>query len=211
MLMLRLFLILTIFGCKTAPDSKKLYKKNMFLEVNGVQAVGVIVAEMGSVFTIKADFKKKINRIKVDTCHRNYDNVDIGKDWEYFYKKIGGIEDKGMCKMKITALNGDGINSWGLIEFKNESDHNLGAVLKCNGAVSNVSGVSICQSKAGLRQSITFKEPTYSDPQDECSKPFTYDGKTYYYDIDHGNCVFLFKAGRKFHRLRTFGYDEVMY
>ena len=154
---MKILILLLLIGCKTPPDSKKLYKKNMLLEVNGVQAVGVLVAERGSVFTIKADFKKKINRIKVDTCHRNYDNNDIGKEWSYFYKKNEGIEDKGMCKMKITALNNFGVNAWGLIEFKNESDHNLEAVLKCNGAKTKVSGVSICQSKAGLRQSITSK------------------------------------------------------
>jgi hypothetical protein len=206
------FILMLIASCTTPLlDPKKLYKKNMLLEVNGVQAVGVLVAEMGSVYTIRADFKKKISRIKVDTCHRNYDKNDIGKEWEYFYKKIGGIENSGMCKMKITALNDTGVNSWGLIEFKNESDHNLEAVLKCNGTASEVSGVSICQAKAGLRQSITFKTPTYADTQEECSKLFTYDEKTYYFDMDHGSCVFLFKAGSKYHRLRTFGYDEVLW
>lgn len=201
--------LILVVSCATGKlkSPKKLYRNNMELIVNGEKSIGVHVARPAQTYSIEVRFKKKMDNLKINTCHRYIVKNDVGRNWKYIYKKAEGIEDNGMCTMHIGGFN-FGAYSWGLIEFKNDSDVNLMANMRCNGVLSRVNGVSICQAQKGLRQSITFGVETKAYAQDECDKPFTYDNYTHYYDINRGNCVYIFKAGKRFHRHRTYGFDD---
>tara|TARA_R110000824_G_scaffold96013_3_gene230436 strand:+ start:2519 stop:3154 length:636 start_codon:yes stop_codon:yes gene_type:complete len=201
-------ILLLILGCQTnAPDPKKMYKKNMLFTVNGVRAKGIHVAEKSNVFNIKANFPEKIDHLELNTCHRYFTAKKVGKSWDYFYKKAIGIEDIGVCAMSVIALEDEGSNAWALIEYKNDNDYTLEAEIRCNGDYNKSTGVSICQSQQGLRQSVKFLVDTKSYDQDECSAPYTYDNRTYYYNIERGDCIYLFKHKKELHRHRTYGYD----
>lgn len=204
-----LALVVALASCQTATvDPSKIYRRNMHMSINEVIYNGTAVVPAGIGFNIRATFKSSIEKLKMNTCHRYYVQNKVGKKWSYTYKKNKGIEDVGVCIMDIGAFDDKGFNSWGMVEFRNDVDVNLPTELSCNGELTHPVGVSICQSQAGLRQSIGFKSDTIVYGQDECDKPFTYDGKTFFYDINRGSCVYIFQQGGKFHRHRTFGYDD---
>ena len=203
-----LALVVALASCQTTTvDPNKIYRRNMHMSINNIAYSGTAVVPPGKSFNIKANFDSSIEKLKMNTCHRDYVGKRLGKKWEYRYKKNTPIEDRGVCIMDIGAFSEKG-NSWGMIEFRNDADVNLPADLSCNGSLTHRVGVSICQAKAGLRQSIKFKATAKVYGQDECDKPFTSDSKTFNYDINRGSCVFIFQSGDKFHRHRTFGYDD---
>lgn len=202
-------LLLLLSSCKTTiPEGSKFYKKNLAFEINGKDYNGTAVIDYGDSFYIKTSFPTKIDKLKINTCHRYKVANNIGKSYKFRYTKITGIEDRGVCVMDVGAFEKGYQNSWGLIEFRNDQDVDLIADIRCNGESFLSSGVSICQSQIGLRQSINFSKETKLFAQDECEKPFTYDKKTFYYDIEAGNCLYLFQQGKRFHRLRTYGFHD---
>jgi len=200
--------VLAVVSCQTpTADPSKIYRRNMELKINDIDYLGTAVVEPGNGFRVKAKFESSIEKLKLNTCHRYFVEKKVGKKWSYEYKKNKGIEDKGVCIMDIGAFSSKG-NYFGLVEFRNDIDVNLVADLSCNGSLTHPMGVSVCQSQAGLRQQIRFSSAAKVYGQDECDKPFTTDGKTFNYDINRGSCVFIFKIGKRFHRHRTFGYDD---
>jgi hypothetical protein len=206
---MKFLLIFLFLGCQTpTADPDKLYRKNMNLKINGVSASGTYVASKHKAFRIEAKFPASIEKLKLNSCHRYVVHKKVGRSWEYTYVQNDGIENVGLCVVDIGAFDEKGEHSWGMIEFINDEDVSLPAVVKCNGVKSKPVGVSICQSQKDLRQSIEFEEKTKVYAQDECDKPYTYDDKTFFYQINRGNCVFIFQQGKQFHRHRTFGYDD---
>lgn len=204
-----MILISLLASCQTpTADPDKLYRKNMKMRINGVTSYGTYVASKSRLFEIKAKFPSSIEKLKLNSCHRYIVEKKVGKSWEYRYIPNKGIEDSGLCVVDIGAFDQKGVHAWGMIEFKNDPDVMLPAELKCNGVHSKEAGVSICQSQTGLRQSIEFYDDTKVYSQDECARPYTYDNRVFFYAIDRGNCVFVFQQGKKFHRHRTFGYDD---
>ena len=203
-----LALVVALASCQTTSvDPSKIYRRNMDMSINNIAYSGTAVVPPGKSFEIKARFDSSIDKLKLNTCHRYFVDRKIGKKWEYKYQKNDGIEDSGVCIMDIGAFSEKG-NSFGMIEFRNDLDVDLPADIACNGELTHRIGVSICQSQIGLRQSIKFKDTAKVYGQDECDKPFTRDGKTFNYDINRGSCVFIFQSGNRFHRHRTFGYDD---
>lgn len=180
----------------------------MELSINGQSFVGVGVVGRAKAYKIKASFDSSIEELRLNTCHRFKKYKKIGKKFEFNYEKSKKIENTGLCIMNLIAIDKKGDNRFGLIEFKNDVDLNLKGLTTCNGQTKAVEGVSVCQSQKSLRQSIEFLEKSTVYAQDECKKPFTYDSKTFFYDIQLGDCVFLFDAESGFHRHRTYGYHD---
>jgi hypothetical protein len=205
-----LLMILFLAGCASVPPASDiLYKKNMDLTVNGYPINGMAVLDPQHSYTIKAKFDNSMEKIKITTCNRYYVKKKVGKKFEYIYRKLGKIENKGVCIMEIAAFDeNQNENRWATLEFRNDADVNVKAQLMCNGHISNTVGVSICQSQIGLRQAISFNEKTEVYEQDECAKAFTYDHKTFYIDLTQGACLYLFENKQGFHRLRTYGFHD---
>ena len=91
----------------------------------------------------------------------------------------------------------------------------LPAVVSCNGSEYNSRGVTVCQSKKGLTQLITFPVEVEVDPPGNCplrKTPGKISGKIFKYKIPRGRCVFAFKekAGERIHRLTTLGYEDIL-
>ena len=205
-----LLILLLLASCATVPPNPDiLYRKNMDFTVNGLHVNGVVVMPPQSSYNIRARFDDSMEKLKLTTCHRYYVKKNVGKKFEYNYQKSNGVEDSGVCVMEISAYDENkNANKWATIEFRNDSDVIVPALLFCNGVIQKTKGVSMCQSQIGLRQAISFDIETSVYSQDECDKPYTYDKLKYYIDLTKGTCVYLFENKTGFHRLRTYGYHD---
>ncbi len=94
-----------------------------------------------------------------------------------------------------------------MIELE-DPGYQLDATLDCTGVTLNNKGVSICQSKAGLIQHISFAEEVKTAFDSKCQMA-TSDNKTFEYVMAKGQCYFVFK-GAQVHRLTTLGYEKIL-
>lgn len=204
--------LLLVLGCvSTAPDrdSGHLYRRDMKLKVDGEKVSGgVYVLDSAPTYDIKAYLYKRAVVVKATTCHREMVWQEPGKDIEFTFEPIPGLETGGYCPLELGGFDLKGQHAWAFVDFKD--GETLPATLSCNGAVSYPEGVSVCQSKVGLTQVIEFEAEVKGSGIDGC-KISTLDNVRWEFEMEQGKCLYAFmdEAGA-IHRLTTIGYDEVM-
>jgi len=186
----------------------EIYRKEVEMVVDNVRAKGVFVAPKRALYKLKFELPDKPNIVKLTTCHREETFKDVGKKLEYDYRPVPGLEDTGSCLLEMGAFDDEGAHLWGLIDF--EDIETLPAVVGCNGLTMDARGASICQSKAGLIQQISFKRTVRALTTQECPKPDTKDDLVFTYIIAQDKCLYLFSDGTSEHRHTSFGYNEVL-
>lgn len=192
---------------RQALDSDKTYRRDIALDVNGFEGEGVLVAKRAKRYVIKGESKSKLDLLTLTTCHRDFKAERLKNSFEYVYEPISGIEDTGACPMQISAYDMRGVHSWALIEFEDASAA-LPARVKCNGTDRQYGGVSICQSREGLTQEISFESAVMVAPEPECPMPMPTDKKTFVFSIAPRECVYAFMSEHgKIHRLTTIGFQ----
>lgn len=208
-----LLLFLVTVSCMTHTpvlDSRKLYRKEMPIEVNGQKAEGgVYVLSKKPSYNFKAFLKRNAIVFKITSCHREWVIPDPHRKIEFEYTPIDGIENFGLCPLELGGFDLKGQHTWAYIDFKD--DENLAAELSCNGKVTREDGVSICQSRVKLIQKIAFRKPVRMFSASRCNEPESEDGKAFTIEATPGKCVYLFvdNDGEK-HRFTTIGYDDVL-
>jgi hypothetical protein len=230
-----IFLIFLMNGCATMPDAGDLAAQtnptetlihSLPVEANGVlYADGTDVLPLARSYHFKVYPSAKINKIIWTTCHQSKfkNKPDTGwfnNNFEFDFEPAGGIEDQSSCALEIAITTEDAYSDLALFEFKDRREEvNLPATMRCNGGNWPTTGVSICQSAAGLRQLISFSEPVLLPENDKpgCNVMKTSDEKTYSYNIAPAECHYYFTAQsrskngkRRLFRLTTLGYTKVM-
>jgi hypothetical protein len=114
----------------------------------------------------------------------------------------GSIVDVGAFEYKR------GRHAWGLIDFQDEFT-TLQADVICNGKPYKSPGVTVCQSRTGLVQKISFPEEVTVLPDEGCEIGKN-KGTEFIFGIRSGLCVYAFVGLEKIHRLTTFGYDKIL-
>lgn len=210
-------LIIFIFllgGCSTIQqlNTNTVYRKDMEIRVDGIKMRGgVYVLDKRQKYDIKAYFFKKADKFVVTTCHRHMVWSNPGDDISFTYEPDPQLEqsEDNLCPLECGAFDSSGQHSWCYIDFR--STETLVGRLSCNGEINRlVYGVSICQSKTHLAQRIVFDVPVSFVSSEDCPEPETTDKKTFIIEVGRNKCFYLFQAGQDFHRLTTFGYDDVI-
>ena len=127
------------------------------------------------------------------------------KKFQFNYKPIG-IEKE--CIVFISALNENGKGKFGQIAFQTKN-YNIKARNFCNGEKIVSNGVSLCQSKKGLIQMIEFDEDL--EVRSTCPIMSFKGKKSFKYEPESGDCVFLFMGRDRVHKLVSYGYEEIIY
>lgn len=210
-----LWLLLSGFASspKQELDPKKLYRQDIDLVVNGVRGDGVMVVPQADKYQISGVAKGTLDLLTITTCHRDISWSPGKKEFVYEYVPRRSIEGSRACPILIGGYDKKGQHSWGIIEQENKDLFQMEAFLACNGSGKRFSGVSICQSRAGLIQVIEFDSPVKYSPDPSCPLPAPIeDGKRFEFPIVRGTCVYAFKdmASDKYHRLLTYGYESVL-
>lgn len=82
--------------------------------------------------------------------------------------------------------------------------------MNCNGRVIKSKGTTVCQSRNGLIQDITFAEEVLVADNNECGIP-SKKAKKFEFSLPKGKCSAIFgtKSG-KFHKLTLLGYESIL-
>lgn len=228
------FCLLTLPGCGTTVKSDILkfnmndvYRRDLKVKINGKEFTGAGVVPRADKYEIEIDPPGKIDRIMWQTCNR--DEVIDSPDSSFFSKKFKfsfqpvKLEDTSSCGgLTITVLEEKKRrNGFAFLDFQDKREEvSVPVVLTCNGVVESHTGVSVCQSAAGLFQEMIFNEPVkQAGAVGECDvmSPFNGNEQIYRFQMPKGECTYYFVAQsrapngeRKLHRLTTIGYTDVL-
>lgn len=190
------------------------YKADMVITVDGLRFTGIAVANMSNSIDIKIKSKARLYVLSIETCSRHFtvDKADknwfggVGKEFEYRFRP-NEKEKQGNCPMYIRALDLNGTAAWGMVHFK--TNETLKAKVSCNGSTITFNGLTACQTKSSLIQSIHFdKAITAFDSNDKCNLK-ELDNKHFEIRPENGFCFATFFTGLELHRAVFLGFNEV--
>lgn len=219
------FLLLIITSCKTINqelDPKVYYKRDIKIKYDDKSYNGIAVLPyiLNKNYEVEFESNGKLNLFTITSCHREevyeneYNNFN-SKKIELGFSLNPEFEKEG-CPIQLGAYDLKGRHSWGFIDYKTGA--HLSAIIDCNGKKYLSTGVTICQSKQGLIQSITFKHEVVFSPESQLRKECknisyeTTDNKMFVYAIPNRECVYEFMRKDKpeeVHRLTTIGYEKI--
>jgi len=185
---------------------------------------GVGVLPYQDSYDLQVDNEGKLNFFSMTSCHREIttENSDDG-----IFHKNGRIKinykptlEKGRaCPLFVAAFNRKGKHGWGFLAFEHPR-FQLPAKLKCNGSEYRGNGVSVCQSRLGLIQTISFEEEVVpikpvngaAERKELCPTLPTEDNKTFEYMMPTRECVYGFvgKKSKKIHKFYSIGYEQLI-
>lgn len=213
-------------------DSQKLaeqtYKKDLKAKINGKTYIGVGVLPKSTQYEITLFPSGNVDRIIVQSCSRELVVDKPKKDgwlkntYTFNYTPLAGLETRTSCPLEIAVIEQRSVkNGFAFFEFEDEREEvSLTASLQCNGQQEiGLKGVGLCQSAAGLRQRIWFKEKTIlAGVNKECDVMETDDGFFYDFSVAPHKCVYHFvsqpraKNGKRIYfRLSTIGYTALVF
>lgn len=229
-----MFLVFTAFsGCSSfssittpnIPSSDTVMKYDLHGTVNGVDFDGVGVIPHADNYVMRIESNDNVDMFTVTSCARDFSVESAikqgwfssNKGYEYDYIPSSPAEHGGSCIVRLGAYNQgkNGVQAWGLLDFEGP-DATLPATNFCNGSQTKTNGVTVCQSRAGLIQVMTFPSPVRvanNDLDPKCQLKVPIDGLTWQYTLAKGECVIAFMeiaSPHRVHRLTTVGYTDIM-
>lgn len=220
-------------ACSTAHINQELkpgihYKRDMILEVDGFQGEGVLVIPLKEIHKFHVEARGELDLFTMTTCHREWTkekawNVKrksglfgwgrkIVKNEVNFDLSLNQLEKSDFCLIELGGYERDkGRHSWAIIDVRSEMT-TLPATVNCNGSQYQSEGVTVCQSRAELIQSISFAVEVLTSPDKGCDLP-SERGMIFEFPIKKGKCSYAFietKAPHREHRMTTFGYEKIL-
>lgn len=210
--------------------TEKFYKRDMIITVNGITGEGVLVVPFSPIYRFEVEARGPLDMFIMSTCHR-----EVSKEKAYNVEKTvksgpfgwgtrkivyknkvtfdyipDSEEIMRYCPMQLAGYDRDhGKHSWGFIDFIGGEERLKGS-LSCNGEVSNVDSVSVCQARSGLIQSISFEKPIQGvESEPGCDKG-EIDENTFRYTSSLGQCVYAILSANDIHRHTAIGYEGIL-
>lgn len=209
--MRRLFAILTLSACTNAslePVPITYPRATLPFLIEGIPYTGIAAAQRKTSQKITVNTQKDSPYLFMTTCHREQLFERPALNFDFTYVPQFWIENTSYCLIKFTMISAQGKTLVGFIDLSSEDD--LPYRLQCNGSSTSPVGYSICQSRSGLIQRISFDVRVVVEPAKGCSLPEP-DGFSYNIPLSSGLCLYVFRAtDGRFARLTTYGYTEVL-
>lgn len=181
------------------------YRADLILSLENKRFEGMAVTKLTGPLQIKIDSKVKLHYMTINSCGREDVIRDVDKSFTYTYiptKK----ELEGLCPLYIKAFDEAGLTAWGFIAFR--KDEELPSHVDCNGVGWAFAGITVCQSRAGLEQQLTFQQDIQHWESDAPCKINKVDSKTFDLRSDPGFCLATFYSSGKWHRLIFLNYEK---
>ena len=209
---------LFLVGCASTPGQQSTkpyysYRAEMILTIGGRSFEGLVPVKVNGPIDIQIYSPITLNRVEISTCSRHEVIRNTANGWfdkvkntmTYRYNPTP-IELSGHCPLLFQAFNDHVQKAWGLVTAR--SDQNLPAKMECNGGVMSFAGISVCQTKSGLVERLTFAKPVEFEASPSCAiqttDKMTFDVRS----TQVGFCKATFTDGTDFHDLVLLGYDE---
>jgi hypothetical protein len=205
-----LLLLLTSCGTTALNDPEKTYLKDLEVrhEADNIQGFGVLPER--DVYHLKFRSRHSPEYVHIQSCHRDLVLRDQKKIFTYTYIPAKGLEDSGGCLLQVAAFDKKGHHQWLALDFY--GGEKLQSIVACNGSLSTLQGASTCQGRVGSLQQIRFGESVDSLASDGCSDLTTDNNKEFFIQLTKDFCIYTFYgvASDSFHRLTTYGYEDIM-
>jgi hypothetical protein len=183
----------------------------MAFSANGTRYVGVGLLQRATRTVIQFELPPKTRELAITTCHREEFHYPAGAaTFSWAYVPTMWLENWDTCLITATAFTDSGSTAKALIDWT--SNEFLPGTIHCNGTKTDgVKGATICQSRAGLVQMISFTEKVQARGTDRCAAVRSESGQDadwrWFVDISPGLCIYAFRDEKKqLHRLTTYGY-----
>ena len=189
------------------------YRGEVAITVHNVKFDGMAVTKQEPL-EVRIDSAFELDRIQFTSCGRHDVRRDLScgffcKSKAYIYPySPNEIESKGLCPLYIEIFSKKALASWGMVAFRH--DETLQASMGCNGKEKPFAGYSVCQTKAGLDQSIKFQEPIEDFEADPGCNLKKINDHLFHLRPALGMCAATFYAKGKWHTLNLLGYDRVL-
>lgn len=210
-------------GCASAvkqamEDPYTSYRAEMIFDVNKKVFKGMGVAPLTATQTIILVSPIQLDRLEISSCGRHDVKRDVDAKDTWFGKTDAGyvlkythtpnaLEVEGVCPLMFQAFSKDKQKAWGMVFFR--TGQTLPAEMDCNGAHWTFVGMSVCQTKAGIEQLLTFQNPVEYEATPECSIT-TEDKKKFRVRARQDICKASFSDGVAFHDMVLLGYKQVV-
>lgn len=187
----------------------------MRIDINGKRFYGVAIGKLSDRYEIEVKANGHLDLFTMQSCHRDVPIEGAGENGIFGdkrkvrleYEPSGRHEYNRYCALRLSGYEKDrGRHSWGFIDFQTEAETLMGTV-HCNGETSLSMGVSACQSRSGLQQSVSFTDEI--DVESDCD--FEVEDTNLVYEMRVGECVFaIMSEGGELHRHTSLGYNSIM-
>lgn len=220
----------TLFGTTREPATETplyTYRADLLITVDGktFDGVGVTLAQDETYLQISSLIN--LDRVEIETCSRqdvcqngkncasSFYSVETGwfgspgKRMIYHYVP-NAIEKQGKCPIYVKVFDKQALAAWGFVAFRNGVEENLSAHFACNGIGWTFAGHSMCQTKAGLIQEISFEQDIDDFDVDESCNVTKVDNRNFRLRPDRGLCTGMFHSKGKYHALELIAYKTVL-
>lgn len=203
-----------------------LYKKDMI--VNNQE--GLILLPLDELVPMNVESRGSLDMFIMRTCNKEVTkekawnvkqtiktglfgwgsrSIDV-KDQVNFTYSPNDLEKQPGCYMELSGL--DSIsqqNSWAIVVFTHEAFKQL-ATLSCNGINAVFQGTSVCQTRQGLIEQISFPEEVTA-LSNSCGIEQK-SAKVFQWTMLKDKCIVTFKnrSSGQLHRLFMFGYEDII-
>jgi hypothetical protein len=198
---------------KYPPGELYKYRGELTITVDGKAFEGVAVTKQGPV-NIRIDSKFGLDRIQFTSCGRHDVKRDLESSWfsktknfTYAYTP-NEMESQGLCPLYIEAFNKQALAAWGFVAFR--KDETLTARVGCNGVEWKFAGYSVCQTKAGLDQSVSFEQDIEDYEADPLCNMKKTSARTFTVRPGLGMCAATFYSKGLWHTMNLLGYERVL-
>lgn len=191
------------------------YKADISITANDQKYDGMAVLNLLASQTIKIVSKAKLDVLIVSTCQRfeTYEKLDsswfggAGKEFKYNYTPTKN-EFNEKCPIYFQAFDKSGLTAWAYVAFK--TDEKLQATVECNGKTFLSTGFTLCQTKNGFEQSLTFtKAITHFKGGDRCNIEKVNDFNFKIIPVG-GFCNATFSDGKDWHQITLLGFEQAL-
>lgn len=206
-----------LVSCFEIPEPKQelkpdaFYRRQMQLEINGKRFNGVANLALEQSYKIKVTTQGRLDLISFKNCHRDDVFEPHSYDFEYTYVPLKE-ETQKFCPMEIVGLEKKkGRHAWAFLNF-DTSDHNMKAIVRCNGQQVERFGTVACQSAVGLMQYLEFTFPVKISASEQCPIDMLKDERFLSIQLSKGYCVYEIKDKQsdRYFRFVTVGYEQII-
>lgn len=187
-------------------DVKVNYKMDLTIKNMAFRGRGMLVLPQKDLYTFEFYAPGNFDYFTFETCSREISIEDPKKGFKINYKP-NLIEKHCGKPIIIRAFDIKTRHAMGIIEFEDPYT-TLKGMLVCGGETKLYNGVSVCQQREGLTESITFE----TDVQVRgCGIEGT--GQTFEFQMPKGLCEAAFleiAKPNRLHRLTLFGYENIL-
>ena len=185
------------------------------LQINQIFGSGTVPNAKEYPFNITS--YSDMDLLTVTTCHREYSAQPKAKTASYVYRPQ--LEEHYFCPVYFSAYNREGRTSFGLVIPENPK-HTQEAILECNGKIKSHKGIAICESRAGLKQKISFPEKMLpakpvngpAERKEDCPVIAPNATQVWEFSLPNRECLYQWKnssTGATF-QLYTIGYEQII-